>query len=403
MSNLLNEAIVDAKALKEAALKNAEAAVIDKYSEEVKQTLDALLEQEEEALAPAEDLPAEEAPAEMDPMADLDGAAADPMADMMGAAPEEASDDIAPDVPLAAADDFLEGGDSEGENVSFNVDLQALQEAIADLSDELSEDEEIDITEEAIANLLEDDEDDEEADDLEEATSAAPGMAGDEAIEADDDDDDSAAALAGSAAAEEADSDAMKNAGLEEDYESMADAIMEKLTVDMGFDLSGWAGRSEEDKKYNIEKELAHRRSTEVEEEMKTLKQAQEDLVFENSQLSDKLTNYERAVGELKQSLHEVNLSNARLLYTNRILRNTSLNERQKSKVVEAISNAGSVTEARTIYDTLESTVQSTPKRGPQSLGEAINRRSSVIRASRHESTSSDPVSDRMKKLAGIN
>ena len=403
MSNLLNEAIVDAKALKEAALKNAEAAVIDKYSEEVKQTLDALLEQEEEALAPAEDLPAEEAPAEMDPMADLGGAAADPMADTMGAAPEEAFDDIAPDVPLAAADDFLEGGDSEGENVSFNVDLQALQEAIADLSDELSEDEEIDITEEAIANLLEDDEDDEEADDLEEATSAAPGMAGDEAIEADDDDDDSAAALAGSAAAEEADSDAMKNAGLEEDYESMADAIMEKLTVDMGFDLSGWAGRSEEDKKYNIEKELAHRRSTEVEEEMKTLKQAQEDLVFENSQLSDKLTNYERAVGELKQSLHEVNLSNARLLYTNRILRNTSLNERQKSKVVEAISNAGSVTEARTIYDTLESTVQSTPKRGPQSLGEAINRRSSVIRASRHESTSSDPVSDRMKKLAGIN
>ena len=35
MSSLLEEAIVDAKALKEAALKNAESAVLEKYSTEV--------------------------------------------------------------------------------------------------------------------------------------------------------------------------------------------------------------------------------------------------------------------------------------------------------------------------------------------------------------------------------
>ena len=40
MSNLLKEAIVDAKALKEAALKNAESVIIEKYSAEVKNTLD---------------------------------------------------------------------------------------------------------------------------------------------------------------------------------------------------------------------------------------------------------------------------------------------------------------------------------------------------------------------------
>ena len=44
MSNLLKEAIIDAKALKETALKNAEASIIEKYSEEVKDTLDKLLE-----------------------------------------------------------------------------------------------------------------------------------------------------------------------------------------------------------------------------------------------------------------------------------------------------------------------------------------------------------------------
>ena len=47
MSSLLKEAIVDAKALREAALKNAESSIIDKYSSDVRTALDKLLEQEE--------------------------------------------------------------------------------------------------------------------------------------------------------------------------------------------------------------------------------------------------------------------------------------------------------------------------------------------------------------------
>ena len=47
MSSLLEEAIVDATALKEAALKNAEHAVLEKYSGEVKDALKTLLEQDE--------------------------------------------------------------------------------------------------------------------------------------------------------------------------------------------------------------------------------------------------------------------------------------------------------------------------------------------------------------------
>ena len=106
--------------------------------------------------------------------------------------------------------------------------------------------------------------------------------------------------------------------------------------------------------------------------------------------------------GQVDANLQDVNLSNARLLYTNRVLRNPSLNERQKNKIAEAISSAGSVTEAKTIFETLQSTVESAPKKSPKSLSEAIGRRSSVLRATRQEQPSSDPVSDRMKILAGI-
>ena len=49
MSSLLEQAIVDAKSLKDAAMKNAENLVLEKYSGEVKEAIDNLLEQEEEA------------------------------------------------------------------------------------------------------------------------------------------------------------------------------------------------------------------------------------------------------------------------------------------------------------------------------------------------------------------
>ena len=418
MSSLLRDAIVDAKALRESALKNAETSIIEKYSSEVKDTLDKLLEQDE-----------------------------------MGAETEEqnTSKDIVDNVPLAATDNLSEeegeipnNMTEEGDEVSISVDLDALQEAVAALESELNEesedeinenDDEIDLTEEglidAIAEILaEDDEELEERrgrgrndrhirgnpdprlreeeevneeEEIEEATTAgAAATAADteqmKALDGDnkdtDSDDEEDAVNAGT----------MSGSTNEDlDTDALVDAIMEKLTVDMGADLAGWAGRSSDDMKYQIEKEMAHRRSTDVEEDMETLKKAQEELVFENKQLTEKLSKYEGVLGELQENLQDVNLSNARLLYTNRVLRNTSLNERQKEKIVEAISNAGSVTEARTIFETLQSAVEAKPKRSPQSLSEAIgNKRSSVIRATRQESTNSDPFQERMKRLAGI-
>ena len=383
MSNLLKEAIVDAQALKEAALKNAEAAIIDKYSDEVKQTIENLLEQDE--LGAVQDTFAPDMGADMgmDP-------AMDPGMDVDPSAPvEKVTEDH---IPLAATDNLadhegknLEETPEEGEEVEFNVNLGALQEAIQELRSEIEESEEIEITEEDLAEVLSDEETLEE--DSSETWQVQPE--GDPSAEE-----------------EEADSQAMERAGLEEDQdvsEDLVDAVMERLTVDMAAELSGWAGRSAESTKWEMEKGLAARRSTDfVEDTLEPMKKAQEELTFENKQLKQQVSEYRQALVELKETLVETNLSNGRLLYTNRVLRNTSLNERQKETIVEAISNAGSVTEAKTIYDTLQSTVQATPKRSPQSLSEAITRRSSVIRASRQESTATDPHLDRMQKLAGI-
>ena len=440
MSSLLKEAIVDANALREAALKHAETKIVDKYSDEVRQTLEALLEQDELGL----DLGA-------DPMA-ADPMAADPMAaDPAATGEEDTIEEDVEDVPFAATDDLsgMEGENlknvpGEGENVEVTLDLGSLKEAVQELQKEI--DEELTFSEEDFAAVLsEDDTSPPKADaDTGEAAEEDPtgakmegeaaeeedggsGIAESEDIEisedlinaivgqlmeADKDKDGAPAAPKWSKEpgkkapkwTDQDDDDPEVGDSLEEktDLDSLVDAITEKLTVDMGADLSGWAGRPDFDQKYEIEKEMAHRRSTEVAEDMKVLKKAQEELVFENKQLTSKLTQYEQVTIELKETLQTVNLSNARLLYTNRVLRNTSLNERQKSRIVEAISKADSVTEARTIHNTLESTVESAPMRGPKSLSEAIHRPSSVIRATRTESKQTDPFAERMRRLAGI-
>ena len=380
MSSLLEQAIVDAKALKEAAMKNAEATIIDKYSEEVKSTLNQLLEQDElEALMGG-------------------GDAAEPAGEGEAAVDEEVKvDEIAENVPDAFTEDIAElDGVKEGDAAEVTIDFKELAEALNQLREGIQEEETL---EEAEKEEFEEKEDEETMDEemeldeesIMEMVAAMLSEEDEETLEEAEEDDDTM---------EEGEEDGEL---YEELSDALLEAIMEKLTVDMGATLSGWAGRSEESVKHQMELEMAHRRSTEVAEELEALKKAQEELVFENKKLKENLSNYREVVESLKENVQDVNLSNARLLYTNRTLRNTSLNERQKERIVEAISKAGSVEEAKTIHETLQSTVASTPKRGPQSLSEAITRPTSVIRASRKEEPKVDPFTARMRKLAGIN
>ncbi len=154
MSSLLQEAIVDAKALRETALKNAEAAIVEKYSGEVRETLEQLLEQED-------DLSSTDAPLKRDTPAAAD----------LGAEGEE-PEELAKNIPLAATDDLAKAKGSNlasladgGEAQEFNVNLDALQEAISNLEAELneSEDEEIDLSESDLADILSEEEEEDYA------------------------------------------------------------------------------------------------------------------------------------------------------------------------------------------------------------------------------------------------
>ena len=323
MSSLLEQAIVDAAALKEAAVKNAETAILNKYSADIKEVVENLFEQEE--IESEEEISTSE-PAESPALQDTVPLALD--------APTESDSEIV--LSLEELKDMAEvlaaaEGDLVGEPASHES-----------LADEMPSGEPPSLSQE------------------DEVTTSVIDVTLEEEIDVED-----------------------------------LDSLIEELVVDIAPQKSGWAGTPEEIMNYKEQLRLAQLSATEAKEENAELVAARERLSEQNEKLK-------KTVRLLKERFDTATLSNAKLLYTNRVLTNNSLNERQKSRIVEALSAADSINDAKVIFETLESAVGSvTGKTRPQSLRETIEKPTATLPRREAKSVRS-PQTDRMQILAGI-
>jgi hypothetical protein len=105
-------------------------------------------------------------------------------------------------------------------------------------------------------------------------------------------------------------------------------------------------------------------------------------------------------IESLKSDLNEVNLLNAKLLYTNKIFKAKTLTESQKVKVLGAFDKAGTVKETKLVFETLNEGLKAKKSPIKESLGAAsrvsgnVNTKKPIIET--------DPMVERFKKLAGI-
>ena len=107
-----------------------------------------------------------------------------------------------------------------------------------------------------------------------------------------------------------------------------------------------------------------------------------------------------KEIEELRSDLHETNLLNAKLLYTNKIFRAKNLKEAQKVKVLEAFDKASNVNEVKLIFETLnEGMVSNTKTVVKESLGSASKPAGVATKAPIMEI---DPQVARWQKLAGL-
>jgi len=74
------------------------------------------------------------------------------------------------------------------------------------------------------------------------------------------------------------------------------------------------------------------------------------------------------ALSTIKTELQEVNLFNAKLLYTNKIFKAKTLTESQKVKVLAAFDKAASVKEAKLVFETLSEGMKETKKTVNESM-----------------------------------
>jgi len=353
MSSMLEQAIIDAKALKEAAIKNAESTIVEKYAGEVRQAVEKLLEQD-----PMED---EEEMGMGDDMG---------MGDEMGAEEEDPNAAVMDAIPV--------GHDASAEDV-IEIDLDQIMAAAED--EPAGEDDQMDREEIADEVGIPELEDEEEALD--------PGF---DEVEA-----------AGNR------SDETDNDELEIDDGNLVEMFKEILSLEIPEEArESLDEMGEEEGEDEEEEEEEHHKLLDG-QDPKELEEVKANNAKLKSELAESVTKNKELLellGRAKERLEEINLSNARLFYINRVLEDTALNERQRKQLAEHIQKAHSVDEAKTIFETLQKTVGSRPeKRKTKSLSEVVTKKSSTVLSSRREvaSTKQTPEASRWAKLAGIN
>jgi len=106
-------------------------------------------------------------------------------------------------------------------------------------------------------------------------------------------------------------------------------------------------------------------------------------------------------IRSLKSTLQEVNLLNAKLLFSNKLFKGNNLSESQKMKVIETFDRASNLREVKLVYSTLAEsfTGKSVSKKG---LTEGFASRKSNSTAPKGQIVESNGMANRMKRLAGL-
>ena len=102
----------------------------------------------------------------------------------------------------------------------------------------------------------------------------------------------------------------------------------------------------------------------------------------------------------LKEELNEINLLNAKLLYTNKIFRSKNLTESQKVKVLGSFDNATTVKETKLVYETLNEGIKVKKPSVEKTLGSAS--KATNAPTIKKPIVESNDAYLRMQKLAGL-
>lgn len=353
--DLLKEAIADAKAVKETAIANAKAALEEAFTPYLKEKLSAKLNEMDEEMY-------EEKAEEMDEMMMDDD-------DMMD---EEISlDELLAELDSTNEEEDLyeaekdEEKDEDEEMAIEDMDEDDLKSFIEDVIKDMVSAGELEAGHEGMEN-------EEGAEEI-----------GDEEIKMDDEEEINIDELLAEIEVDEVSMDeeldeltaAQSGAGVSGDNEAIQ-AVAKAL--DKGID---WVKKN-----FN---------STELKQALKNISSASSRATSTGTKESLELN---ETVKTLKSELNEINLLNAKLLYTNKIFRNKSLTESQKVKVLTAFDKATTKQEAQLVYETLTESLKVSTTKAP--IKESMSSASKVLGGATSKPIIENDAFSRMRELA---
>ena len=366
-NDLLKEAIADAKSVKETAIANAKLALEEAFTPHLKSMLSAKLEEmdKEDVDEGYDKYEEDDVKEEMDPKDDMKEEKED-----MDEAKEEL-DEINLDELLAELE--------LDEDARTDAEEEGYKDGMKDEKEDLKEDERTDAEEEGYLDGEKDEKEDED------------DKIDDEEIDLEDMSEDDLKGFIEDVIKDlvadgtiEAGDEAMED---EEDVVDMDDMEdMEDIDIDVEIDEAKVEDLDEMSKK---EKAEGDDRKKDDKIEGETEKMRFKEAIDE--------------INALKVEVNEVNLLNAKLLYTNKIFKAKNLSEGKKVKVLKAFDKATTVKEAKFIFETLNEGVISS-KSSPMinEVKGSASRATGIISEAKKPIIESNDVYDRMRKLAGL-
>ena len=359
-SKLLKEAIADAKAVRETAIANAKIALEEAFTPRLQSILSKKLQAEMEDMDDeevAEDLGSSEVgagdneePAAVADDASTDLAVSDSEEETAEPGEEDANVDVVSEEDMEVSDEEEMAADGE-EPMEDEMSME-----------EESDEDELDL--EAIIRELESE--------LEEEDENQDGVI----------DDPTGATMEGE---EEMDSEEPAMEG-EEEMEFEPEVATE-----------------EEDETIDLDEILREMGYGDDEEEVSEEEEGEDEMQVVQTELNNAYS----TIQELRKTINEVNLLNAKLLYANKLFRGYNLTNEQKVKVVENLDRTTSVREVKLVYATLSESMKFTgTERKVASKKTVTEGFASKVQAStapkKEIIAESNDIANRFKELAGI-
>lgn len=367
MNDLLKEAIADAKAVKEVALANAKLALEEAFTPRLQSMLSKKLAEEAEAEEPVEEGEGEEESAPVEEDYGNDWFEEEP-GSMSEAEDEEAVEE----------GEDEEAPMEEGEDEEAPVEEAEEEEAPV----EEGEDEEEPMDEE-LMEIIRQLEEDIDSSEIGTGDNKKPS-----AVASDDSTEDKKEKLV--QLVEEEDEDSEEVAEIKE----ILRALREEEEGEAKAEEPVEEGEDEEE--VDIKEVLRALREEEEEEEK--VEEAEDEK--EKEMAESKLREAYAVISFLRSKINEVNLLNSKLLFSNKLFRKHSLNEKQKMTVIENFDRASSLREVKLVYATLSESLRTTKVK--QIKESFASKPTASTRPSKPILNEGDMMANRLRKLAGL-